>query len=129
MHLTLAFPSNKGRGKAEAETRIFLRKIAKTYKLKLAGVLILHRGMYNYHIHLLLISDLRYPNNLLKYLPDAFILYWEHQAKATTSEQWTTEQIAGYVSNKFNIDLLRPDDWDILYFRPRLLEKMKGISQ
>jgi len=128
-HITLTWPRKMNKTKAEFQARNFLNKIQKRYKMKLSGTILIKQDMNSIHAHILLLSAHNYPMNL-DHIPNYKIQQeWKYNSKITRNTEWTNTQISHYLAKKQNMDLNRPDDWDLHFFRKSNLMKLQNRGQ
>jgi len=79
------------------------------------------------HVHMLMISDPRYPrrltdisNRLFKFI----VFSWDH-GSCKMEKVWDGEGISNYTARMKNITLWDPDRWEFQFFRPRLFGRLR----
>ena len=125
LHLTLTFPTSISIHGANTQTRKFLKTLQRKHKLNLAGILIINKSPTSTHIHVVLICHKFYKTPLNQIQNKELQQHWKYFSKITRKDTWNNEQISNYLSQKHNIDLSHPDIWDLQYFRPALLQRLK----
>jgi len=126
-HCTLSFVRPVSFNAAKKQFKKWAGRLKQKERLQLAGLGIFNKGRIdNPHSHCLLISK-QTPFN--KTLDEVDLGTWEKQwpysCKITARNKWKSVAVSKYLTKEKNLSLYRPDDWDLISFRPSLLKQVR----
>lgn len=94
--------------------------------MKFSAALLATTGPGRNHVHILLLSDAKYPVTFEKIGIYTITKHWKAGTiEATNSAEWTNDTITNYLTKKKNLNLDNPDSYDLAFYRPQLLRQFR----
>ena len=126
-HITLTFRRNQTLERARMQARTFLNRIKKEHpKMRFSAMILPTKGIEQNHVHIPLISDTGYPETFKDIHKMDIERHWTSGTiRISTNDEWDNETITAYLTKKKNMDLNKPDSYDIDFFRPNLLKRFR----
>jgi len=126
---TLSFNHKVDFSTAKKDVKRWLKNHKNVFrKIKYAALLLFSNPRNKTpHVHILMISDPRYPERLTDIYPLLlqFIEYSWIKGTCRIEKVWDSRGISYYVTKMKNITLWDAERWDIDYYRPKLLVRLR----